>query len=1148
MRIFLHRWGSLSLSGSVVGEETNVASSSAAAQDASQGVTWTHVVVDVSSDPNFILGLSPGGGEALLDSGKIGSGLSLFAKAAVNQLESQLSSRGLRLERVTASTLAEIPTALISFAKSKGAAELHTIASRDPWSMEADSLLRIAASESGVSLVLHDEQFLIHPHTLVSESSSSSIASSPADGSEADSSTSYQLPVSLRSFDGFCRLLTAAPELKRGEKSDDSLSTLSSVTISASYSFLEYFPAAIVVLSSPSVEKIRFELAPSDALVEDIGKHRQAQGLSLLSSTQALIVAVAGMVFSRCFDPKTITPSCNSSIYLRQSAAPPIIQSLIASGLLQPRQLWIESVSLSSACRSLQQVYDEMKRSSSQLSFLTPPSSPQLLNFCLEYTHRLVRWLSIREFASHVVYFKPHFAYSPARADMTPLPWAVLPDKKPKSSQAAISSPSKAAATAVRTALSPSPPPPPPPPPVPASTSWWGSFVGETTTTESHPIAPPSMSSDWSVSSMFGTSDDAALLSKQLKTLYEDVSGKKFTEAFLLGQTGYPLVDAAMRSLRVCGHFPLLLVPVLASFWTKHLGRPWHEGMRLLLLRSVDADVPLAVLRWQWSCGFLGGIDWAIAVDAIDVLSGFDIDRSPPLSAPSWKPKSISKEGNGAADYVPSGAQTSDASLPTVLYRFLKYPPHPHSMGHPSGLEFGADLDPCGLFVRKWLTSPLGTSTFSISQLVPDAYIHEPNAMPSALAAAAGQTFSKPLSSVSSSHAGAGSLNKHVYATPITSLAKARNNTLECVVQLHKKLKKPSILASVLKLTSSNSNLLAGVSRRSDVGALEHVDTTPILAALNMTADRYHDQQGRAGCESEWGLVSGAPLLVEEDGDVLLINANARKEDSWEELAIDATTETVVPPLRLVVSAQIRSDLPIRPHLANISFLRHSDAVVHDSVANLKKYGQWDLSFMRAEEISQLDPFTQACYLIGDPPPPPFSYMFPQRDFVFFRHSIKQPGSGLGRIIIKTGAHLARAPETIPNYKYVRAEVIGTVGFLTRPIALQPGCLSSTLVDENAEHGGALIHKSVPVEIPERTGGLSSQDSLCTPISESYSPPGWILPPGDSAMTQIVLYSAGDPKGNIPSFIINAVAKRTPRKWADRLSKFCDKEIGYAPQ
>jgi hypothetical protein len=1147
-RIFIHRWGSLSLSGSVVGEESIVASSSAAAQSASQGVVWTHVIVEILNDPHAIFGLSLGA-DTLPESGKIGSGLSVFSKAVVNQLETQLTSRGLKLERVTANTLLEIPQALVSFAKLKGANELHAIASRDPWSIEADTLLRSYASTgSGVSFVLHDEQFLIHPHTLASESVSGGGGGGGGvisnDAAESDSLVGNQLPASLRSLDGFCRLLTTAPELKRGDQIDSLSATTTLTNISASTALLEHFPAALVILSSPSASHLRSELASTDALVDDICKHRQAQGLSFLSATQALILGVAGLVYSRSFDPKTMSAACHSSIYLRQSASPPIIQSLIASGALHPRQLWIETSSLTITCRSLHQVYEEMKRTSSQLAPLFPPSTLLLLNFCLEYTLRLVRWISIREFASHVVYFKPTLAYSPARADLTPLPWAALPEKKPRTGQSALPSPVKASVSV----KAPQSVPPPP-----ASTSWWGSFVGSSETTSSvtdSNSAVSTNSSDWSVASLFGSVDDTGAFSKQLKALYDDVSGKKFADAFLLGQTGYPLIDGAMRSLQVTGYFPSILLPMIANFWCKHLGRPWHEGMRLLLLRSIDADVPLAILRWQWSCGFLGSIDWAISVDVVDVACGFDVDRSPPLAFPSWKSKLNLKEGEKADNNVSSGSITSDGNFPAVLYRFLKYPPHPHTMGHPSGLEFGAELDPCGLFVRSWLASPSSNSAFSISPLVPDAYIHEPISMPPALAEATGQTFSKPLSSSTSSHAVAGSLNKHVYATPVTSLAKARTNTIQCVLQLHNKLNKPTILSSVLKLTSSNSNLLAGVSRRSDVGALEHIDTTPVLAALKMSADRFSERQGRAGCESDWGLVSGAPLLVEEDGDVLLLNANAKKEDSWEELAIDATTETVIPPLRLVVSAQIRSDLPIRPHLANMSFLRHSDSIVHESVANLKKYGQWDLSFMRAEEIAQLDPFTQACYLIGDPPPPPFSYMFPQRDFVFFRHSIKQPGSGLGRIIIKTGGHVSRAPESIPNYKYVRAEVIGTVGFLTRPIALQPGCLSSTQPEMSAD--GALVQKTVPILVPKPVsvsfGGSSSDGSLCTPISEAYSPPGWILPPGDSAMTQIVLYSAGDPKGNIPSFIINAVAKRTPRKWADRLSKFCDKEIGFIQQ
>jgi hypothetical protein len=62
------------------------------------------------------------------------------------------------------------------------------------------------------------------------------------------------------------------------------------------------------------------------------------------------------------------------------------------------------------------------------------------------------------------------------------------------------------------------------------------------------------------------------------------------------------------------------------------------------------------------------------------------------------------------------------------------------------------------------------------------------------------------------------------------------------------------------------------------------------------------------------------------------------------------------------------------------------------------------------------------------------------------------------------------------------------------------------------------------------------------PVLREFTPAGWPLPPAEAALSQLILYSAGDPKGNIPAYIINAVAKRTPRKWCDRLTGFCEKE------
>ena len=126
-----------------------------------------------------------------------------------------------------------------------------------------------------------------------------------------------------------------------------------------------------------------------------------------------------------------------------------------------------------------------------------------------------------------------------------------------------------------------------------------------------------SSSSSWALPSSLSLSAWAApdggaetALARQLRALYDEVAGPRFAQIFALGLTGYPLVDAALRCAEATGAMPPLLLPVVAAIWCKHLGRPWHEAMRMLLLRSCDADVPLAALRWQWAAGLLGGVEW----------------------------------------------------------------------------------------------------------------------------------------------------------------------------------------------------------------------------------------------------------------------------------------------------------------------------------------------------------------------------------------------------------------------------------------------------------------------------------------------------------------------------------------------------------
>lgn len=80
-----------------------------------------------------------------------------------------------------------------------------------------------------------------------------------------------------------------------------------------------------------------------------------------------------------------------------------------------------------------------------------------------------------------------------------------------------------------------------------------------------------------------------------------------FLQAWQLGQTGYPLVDAGMRQLYKTGWMHNRVRMVVASFLTKHLLTDWRKGEEWFRARLVDADPALNAMNWQWCAGT--GID-----------------------------------------------------------------------------------------------------------------------------------------------------------------------------------------------------------------------------------------------------------------------------------------------------------------------------------------------------------------------------------------------------------------------------------------------------------------------------------------------------------------------------------------------------------
>ncbi len=74
-------------------------------------------------------------------------------------------------------------------------------------------------------------------------------------------------------------------------------------------------------------------------------------------------------------------------------------------------------------------------------------------------------------------------------------------------------------------------------------------------------------------------------------------------ERWCNGQTGFPLIDAAMRQLKQEGWIPNRTRMVVASFLTKHLRIDWRWGERYFYRNLVDADLAQNVGNWQWVAG-----------------------------------------------------------------------------------------------------------------------------------------------------------------------------------------------------------------------------------------------------------------------------------------------------------------------------------------------------------------------------------------------------------------------------------------------------------------------------------------------------------------------------------------------------------------
>jgi deoxyribodipyrimidine photo-lyase len=73
--------------------------------------------------------------------------------------------------------------------------------------------------------------------------------------------------------------------------------------------------------------------------------------------------------------------------------------------------------------------------------------------------------------------------------------------------------------------------------------------------------------------------------------------------AWCAGQTGFPIVDAAMRCLNATGGMHNRLRMIVAMFLTKDLLISWQRGERYFMQQLLDGELAANNGGWQWSAG-----------------------------------------------------------------------------------------------------------------------------------------------------------------------------------------------------------------------------------------------------------------------------------------------------------------------------------------------------------------------------------------------------------------------------------------------------------------------------------------------------------------------------------------------------------------
>jgi len=117
-------------------------------------------------------------------------------------------------------------------------------------------------------------------------------------------------------------------------------------------------------------------------------------------------------------------------------------------------------------------------------------------------------------------------------------------------------------------------------------------------------------------------------------------------DAWCTGQTGYPLVDAAMAQLNQTGYMHNRLRMVTASFLVKDLGIDWRRGERYFARQLNDYDLAANNGGWQWAAS-----------------SGCDAQPYFRIFNPLTQSRKFDPDGKFIRRYLPQLAALSDKDI-----------------------------------------------------------------------------------------------------------------------------------------------------------------------------------------------------------------------------------------------------------------------------------------------------------------------------------------------------------------------------------------------------------------------------------------------------------------------------------------------------